>query len=281
MEELYDIKDLTGYQITKTGKVWSTKSNKFLKQNACNGYDQVTFKVSGKSVTFTVPRLVAETFIPNPENKPYVNHINNDRTDNRVENLEWVTQKENCENHGKKTSHPRKVIQKDLEGNIIKTYDSLKEAGIGIGKSESSISKAVLKINQTAGGFVWDYEGIHTLKLDITQGKAIYGNNKYLVFPNGNIYNNVRKALIKPIQNAAGYCYVTISSNKTKKNCYIHRLVAEHFIENKDIKKTQVNHKNKKRDDNTIENLEWVTPSENLLHAKLSVLSLEEKSEDV
>ena len=281
MEELYDIKDLTGYQITKTGKVWSTKSKIFLKQSTCNGYKHIHTSVEKKQSDFTVHRLVAETFIPNPENKPYVNHINNDKDNNCVENLEWVTQKENCASHGKKTSHPRRVIQKDLEGNIIKTYDSLKEAGIAVGKHESSISKAVLKINQTAGGFVWDYEGIHTLELDITKGKAIYGNDKYLIFSNGNVYNNVRKALVKPIQNAAGYCYVTISSNKTKKNCYIHRLVAEHFIENKDIKKTQVNHKNKKRDDNSIDNLEWVTPSENSLHAKLSVLSLEEKSEDV
>ncbi len=60
---------------------------------------------------------------------------------------------------------------------------------------------------------------------------------------------------------------------KKKKNNYVHRIVADHFIENKNKNKTQVNHKNKKRDDNKIENLEWVTPSENTLHAKASVLN--------
>lgn len=259
------------YMITKDGKIWSNKSERFLKYTLVNGY--YCIRINQKS--FTVHRLVAETFILNPDNKPYVNHINSIKTDNRVENLEWITQKDNCAAHGKDIAHPRKVVQKDMEGNVIKTYNSLKEASESIGLCQSAISKAVLKLNSRAGNYLWEYEEILLKPLDTKDGKQIYDYKKYHIFPDGTVYNNVRKTVVKPVKNASGYCYITISNLKIKKNYYVHRLVADHFIENKDkATKTQVNHINKKRDDNRVENLEWVTPSENLLHAyaKPSVL---------
>ncbi len=258
-----------GYKITEDGKIWSEKSNKFLATKICNGYKMINIL----NYNLSIHRLVAETFIPNPYNKPYVNHINSDKLDNRVENLEWVTQQENCCAHNKSTSRPKKVIQIDTNGQIINKFNSLKEASKSIGVSPSAISKAVLKINNTAGGYIWEYEDNYINIIDTSLGKQIYGNHKYYVFKDGTIYNNVRKSIVKPIKNASGYCYVTISNNKEKKNYYVHRIIADHFIENKNKNKTQVNHKNKKRDDNKIENLEWVTPSENTLHAKSSVLN--------
>ena len=269
--EKYNIKNFDGYKITKDGKIWSDTYDRFISTRICNGY----MLVSMDSKSYAIHRVVAQQFIPNPDNKPYVNHINSDKTDNRVENLEWVTQKENCAVHGKQISHPKKVVQMDMTGKELNKYNSLIEAGKAIGFSASAISKAVLGINNSAGGYLWTYEdGGYIVGLDISKGKQVYEYEKYYVFPNGTVYNKVRQSYVKPVINASGYTYVTISCNKTKKNCYVHRLVAEHFIENKDIKKTQVNHKNKKRDDNRIENLEWVTPSENMIHANLSVLSL-------
>lgn len=269
--EKYNIKNIDDYKITKDGKIWSVYNKMFLAYRICNGYNIISLKQK----EYTIHRLVAQTFIPNPDNKPYVNHINSDKTDNRVENLEWVTQKENCAAHGKQISHPKKVVQMDMTGKELNKYNSLIEAGKAIGFSASAISKAVLGINNSAGGYLWTYEdGGYIVGLDISKGKQVYEYEKYYVFPNGTVYNKVRQSYVKPVINASGYTYVTISCNKTKKNCYVHRLVAEHFIENKDVKKTQVNHKNKKRDDNRIENLEWVTPSQNLIHANLSVPSL-------
>jgi len=267
-----DIKNFEDYTINKLGMVWSKRNSKYLSKRICNGYE--TINICGK--VFTVHRLVAETFIPNPDNKPYVNHIDSKKLNNKVENLEWVTQKENCAAHNKEISHKRKVVQVARDGTKINTYNSLKEAGEAIGFSPSAISKAVLGINESAGGYLWRYENNEHYKqnIDLKKAKQVYYYEKYSIFPDGKVFNNVRKKFVKPIKNDAGYCYVTISNNKSKKNYYVHRLVAEHFIPNTDKTKTQVNHKNKQRDDNRIENLEWVTNSENMLHANSKVLNL-------
>jgi hypothetical protein len=274
-DKLYDIFLYSNYQITKDGRIWSKLNSKFIKQRICNGY----YTVCLNDDSITVHRLVAQQFLENPDKKPYVHHINKNILDNRVENLKWVTQKENCSLHNKQTSHPRVVIQKDKDGKIINKFNSLKEAGQAIGMSESSISKVVTGKNETAGGFKWEYEQEYTVERDIKEGKPIYGNTKYCIFKDGTVYNTVRKTPVKPIQNKAGYCYVTICTDGNKQNCYVHRLVAEHFIENKDSKKTQVNHINKIRHDNRIENLEWVTQTENMIHANKKDTSEIEKKE--
>jgi len=86
-----------GYHVTKDGKVWrETKKNCVLMKGwrTTKGYHAVS--IHGRSVE--VHRMVAEKYLPNPENKEQVDHINRVRHDNRVENLRWVTRKENNEN---------------------------------------------------------------------------------------------------------------------------------------------------------------------------------------
>ena len=87
------------YFITKDGRVWSNNRKngieRFMKQYEMDGYLNVGLYKDGKQKKFRVHRLVAQAFITNLENKPYINHIDGDRKNNCVSNLEWCTQREN------------------------------------------------------------------------------------------------------------------------------------------------------------------------------------------
>ena len=86
------MKDIRNYEnmyaITDDGRVWSYKTNKFLTPWLNRGYLQVSLYNNGIEKKFSIHRLVAEAYIPNPDNKPQVNHKDEDRTNNTVENLE-------------------------------------------------------------------------------------------------------------------------------------------------------------------------------------------------
>lgn len=85
------------YLVSNKGNIFSIRNNRKLtiKVNSRHHYCEIEFNINGKASYFRVHRLVAEAFIPNPENKPYVNHIDGVKQNNNVENLEWVTGTEN------------------------------------------------------------------------------------------------------------------------------------------------------------------------------------------
>lgn len=125
--------------------------------NDKNGYKKINLYKNGKKTTFQVHRLVAIAFIPNPENKPQVNHIDEDKTNNNVSNLEWVTAKENT-NHGTRNVRSGESISKAVR-NITTgvVYKSQTAAAAELGLIQGSISRCCSGRRKTTGDFEWEY----------------------------------------------------------------------------------------------------------------------------
>ena len=192
MKEIW--KDIVGYeglyQVSNLGRIRSLdryvnsaiknsnkviKKGKILKPNPnWNNYLQVHLSKNGKGKMSVVHRLVAQTFIPNPNNLPQVNHIDGNKFNNSIENLEWCTAKENI-NHswklglsksyqhtkGKLTDYSKslckKVSQYDLNGNLLNVYNSISEASKNSPCCISDISNCCNNKRKTSHNFIWKY----------------------------------------------------------------------------------------------------------------------------
>lgn len=175
-EEWRDVVGYEGlYQVSSMGRVKSlerklphwcggerTVKERFLKPGAAReGYLIVCLSDGGKRKMFFVHRLVCQAFHDNPENKLDVNHINENKTDNRACNLEWCTRKENC-NHGTRNERMAKtkskpVGQYTLDGELVKIWPSTMEVQRQTGFGQGNISYAANGKYKQAYGFVWKY----------------------------------------------------------------------------------------------------------------------------
>ena len=183
-EEIW--KDVKGYEgifkISNTGKLIRVKNspnmpdNNVLKGEVTKfGYRQYHMRLKGVSKRLKAHRLVAEAFIPNPNNLPQVNHIDGDKLNNNVKNLEWCDQKHN-NRHALATGlreidmqqvrnmhktmakkQQRKVNQLDLNGNLIKQFDSMNGAADYFGGHSSNIRRVCKGKGKTAFGYKWEY----------------------------------------------------------------------------------------------------------------------------
>lgn len=163
-----DIKGYEGlYQVSNEGEVrrlWKSKTHILSPSNSL-GYSYVNLCKHGKATRMTVHRLVAEAFVPNPDGKPEVNHINELKSDNRAKNLEWMTSSEN-QNHGTANARRRtnarayKRVLQMSEGEVINRYPSLKEASRATGISVSNLSRCCRGVLNTVRGFQWKFDDV-------------------------------------------------------------------------------------------------------------------------
>ena len=179
MKEIWrDIKGYEGlYQVSNLGRVkriqsfdsiGRKKKGQDMSNHKCHGYLRVWLSKDNNRKSYSIHRLVAEAFISNPENKPEVNHIDGNKENNCVENLEWCTRSENIK-HGyskgllKQTSRRRndyrskKVVQKS-NGIIIHEYPSAMEAQRQTGYSQGTISNCCRGNQKIAYGYEWSYK---------------------------------------------------------------------------------------------------------------------------
>lgn len=187
-EKIKDIEGYEGlYQITSYGRVISVdRYDKFnrhkggeMKQSKCGSrrdYLFVGLSRNGKTKQYYVHQLVARAFIPNPENKPCIDHIDNDKNNNHVENLRWVTHLENMNNTitrkrmidesykfisqaGADNPFSRKIAMYTLDGKLIKVFDSGGQIEKEYGIRSASISRVCLGKRPQTHGYIFKYIG--------------------------------------------------------------------------------------------------------------------------
>lgn len=171
MKEIWkDIKGYEGiYQISTMGRVKSLRRNIILKnQIASNGYEMVKLYTNNSKKDYSIHRLVANAFIENPDNLPQVNHRDENKTNNCVENLEWCTPKYNY-NYGtinirksqKQLNDKNKskvVLQYTKDGCFIKEWKSIRDIQRMTGYDKGYISKCCRGKYAYAYSYIWKYK---------------------------------------------------------------------------------------------------------------------------
>lgn len=257
-----------GYIISNYGDVYSYKSNKFIYKTYNDGYVKVYLNENKQKF---VHRLVYSSFHNKELDKSKcIDHIDNNRANNNIENLREVTHSENSKNRNKKEreNHTR-ILQFSLDNEFIKEWESTNEIKKIFKKATSEITSCCLggRGVQSVFGFKWKYKDYVTdfseySEVKLNDGKT-YSN--YKVNKNGQIINKYGRILKLDLQ--SGYQRIGLfSDDHILSKVRVHRVVAYTFlepIEGKDI----VNHKDKNRSNNKLENLEFVTVRENNIHA--------------
>lgn len=149
------MKDIKGYEgiygITSCGKVWSYRNECFLKPYLNKkGYMRVCLRKDGEKKMYSLHRLVAEEYLPNSENLPQVDHIDGNKTHNYLNNLQWITHRDNV-----RKGRNKPILQFDLDGNFIREWECAADVGKVAVKSINNCLKGRTK---TAYGFIWKYK---------------------------------------------------------------------------------------------------------------------------
>lgn len=208
MEEIWKtIKGFENYKVSNTGKVYSLAKSKVMKPWVINsGYHVIALVDKGISKRNLVHRLVALNFIDNPLNKPQVNHIDGNKLNNNVDNLEWTTASENINHNkvlGRLDTHTARaelnkvqtkaVNQLDIEtGKVIATYNTIREASKETGSQDGKITMVCQGKRKTHNGYSWEYINKEHLKTQVkTKIKRVYTETG-----EETIYNSMRQASI-------------------------------------------------------------------------------------
>lgn len=270
------IEGLNNYMISTNGQIMNVNSGQILKQHILAGY----YVISLRKNKYKIHRLVAITFIKNPNKFPVVDHIDNDKLNNDVKNLRWVTLSTNSKSYHDNHKPKRGILQYNIRGKLIKKWqcinDILKKYK---NYTRTNINTNLRNASKTAYGFIWRYKNnnkkskIELKNDEIFKKIGLFENSDlsdYNVSNYGNIKNK-RGMIMQSRINHSGYKTIHLKNIKTSKRQQyeINRLVAYIFISSHIKNKyLQVNHIDKNRTNNHYKNLEWITARENIIHAQ-------------
>jgi hypothetical protein len=252
---------------TKTKHIFNPSLN-------ANGYPYIVvgnFKVKQKS--YLVHVLIATYFVNNPDplRKIQVNHIDNDRSNYQILNLEWVTRSENAL-HSFRTNvdrqiYSRKIKQFDEKTNeFIKEFSSIKEACIETGTGSTQLGRVLSEKLKSVNGYIWKYSEDKTTEKNLNiKWMKITEYPDYEVSEFGDVYS-IRNNKILKYDMTGEYKSIGIRFNKIYKKATVHSLVAKMFVPNLSNHPI-INHLDSNKLNNHYSNLEWTTYKENSKHA--------------
>ena len=159
VETFVKIDGFENYEVSNLGRVRNIKSGRILKPRLHNGYLRLCLYKNNKNKDLLLHRIIATAFIDNPDEKPQVNHIDENKLNNDLSNLEWCTERENAI-HGTRIKRIaeknfKKVIQLDLNDNVLNEFESIKQAERETGIFATSISACCNGKVKRAGYFKW------------------------------------------------------------------------------------------------------------------------------
>lgn len=249
------------YSISDDGQIKNDKTNYvFTNNRRTGGYVRVSLTVDNRRQIHKLMHvLVAEYFIGEKPKNKIVHHKDSDRLNNDINNLEYISQKENCQDVKGKSGHKsRSVIQYDLNMNLVKKWDRIIDTPYGRGNISSCCSGRL----KQAYGFIWRYfeekiTGEKWKKIIFNKKQIKVSNMGRIRLPSGKItYGN---------DNGNGYNIINING----KSIFAHRLVLSSFQKIRNWENYTVNHKDYNKINNNINNLEWMTQKENNNHSWL------------
>jgi len=277
MEEWKQLPNYENYEVCNFGKVRNKKTGRILKNANNGGYQQVGLSRCGIIKSFSVHQLVGLCFIENPNNKKQINHLDKDRSNNNIENLEWCTAAEN-NNHKLltlevKTNQNLQIWRVDVvSGEKIELYNSICDAATwcvdnghspAIHNATGNISYSLNGRYKSSCGFKWVLYEQPNLENEIWKNITIKGQlfDNYYVSSLGRFKNSKGIIMENYKPHHSGYIYVRVNKQKYS----LHHLVASTFIENPQLKPI-INHIDGNKTNNSVINLEWCTIQENNQH---------------
>ena len=281
-EELWKpINNYGNYEVSNFGKVRNKNTKRILREYTKSGYSIVGLSKNGIIKSFSIHRLVGLLFIDNPDNKPEINHKDKNKNNNNINNLEWVTSKENnihkCDEirkNKKKIMNNQniKINKFDMCNNFLKTYNSIIDAANdifinnnltnNINSIRNGISRVINGKYKSSFGYRWEIVNQNNYNNEIWKEVIINNKNTNYYVSNLGRFKNYKGIIMENYKpHYSGYIYVRINKNKYS----LHYLVAITFINNPENKKN-INHIDGNKINNSSNNLEWCTIKENNIH---------------